>query len=204
MDRRREGRREHAGKTGDRHVAQILSELTRGRSGRIGAESRTRGSFGENRSGDVAEKGVQLWRFRFPKGNSSSKVRAMSDARGGEALPQECACEYFYVASVRCEANRIRLRPESLDGLREHMNGDNGMAIGFLLEVGRTLGEMGFIASREGVAQQELRVEDAMKVLSGEQTLPWSPGPKAAANPELRTMFCCEGHGNPYYCTAPR
>jgi hypothetical protein len=76
------------------------------------------------------------------------------------------------------------------------------MAMGLLLEVARTLGQLGFVASREGVAQEELKVNDPMKILTGEQTLPWRME-AAESQGVLRTMYCCEGHGKPYYCAAP-
>jgi hypothetical protein len=112
----------------------------------------------------------------------------------------DCDCEYFFVAEVSAEAFRVRLRPTSLEGLRAHVGNDKEMALGLLLEVARTLGQMGFVASREGVTQAELKVADPMKVLSGEQSLPW----RLAENSDHKgiTMYCCEGHGRPYYCTA--
>jgi hypothetical protein len=118
---------------------------------------------------------------------------------------EDCECEYFFIADISCEGKRVRLRPQSLDGLRKHVGSDRAMAMGLLLEVARTLGQLGFVASREGVTQEELRVEDPMKILSGEQTIPWRleiEGKESSGL--LRTMSCCEGHGNPYYCTAPR
>ena len=116
----------------------------------------------------------------------------------------QCECDFFFVADVELEGNRIRLRPQSTESLVEHVGKDRGMAIGFLLEVARTLGQLGFVASREGVEQAELRIEDPMRVLTGEQPLPWHlAGETAARKGVIRTMSCCEGHGRPYYCTAP-
>ena len=118
---------------------------------------------------------------------------------------EDCQCDYFFVAEISCEDKRVRLRPQSLEGLREHVGHDRAMAMGLLLEVARTLGQLGFVASREGVAQEELKVDDPMMILSGERTIPWRLEIEGQDyRGVLRTMYCCEGHGNPYYCTSPR
>ncbi len=121
---------------------------------------------------------------------------------------QDCGCQHFFLADIHVEGKRLRLQPKSLDGLVQHFGDDKKMAMGFLLEVARTLGQLGFVASREGVLQEELKVEDPMKILTGAQTLPWSretTTTAAAGRPGgvITAMYCCEGHGKPYYCTAP-
>ena len=116
---------------------------------------------------------------------------------------EKCECEYFFVAEIHCDGLRVRLRPQSLDGLVDHVGSDKAMAMGLLLEVARTLGQLGFVASREGVAQAELKVNDPMSILTGQQSLPWRVGTEGPPPTGLiRTMVCCEGHGSPYYCTA--
>jgi len=55
------------------------------------------------------------------------------------------------------------------------------------------LGQPGFVASRSEVVQTELRVADPIRILAGEQTLPWRLESKGLSRPEpLHTMFCCE------------
>ena len=124
--------------------------------------------------------------------------------QGKTVNKEKCECDYFFVAEICCDGPRMRLRPQSLEGLREHVGHDKAMAMGLLLEVARTLGQLGFVASREGVMQEELKVGDPMNILTGQQSLPWrQAGEGAPSTRVVRTMSCCESHGRPYYCTAP-
>lgn len=107
--------------------------------------------------------------------------------------------EPFYVAEIVQEEGRIRLNPESLDGLSAHDINDAGMATGLLAEIARVLGRLGYVPNPDHPGP--FTITDPLAVLSGGQSLPWQ-----AEKTDLSLqpfMRCFEGHGQPWLCTAP-
>jgi hypothetical protein len=108
--------------------------------------------------------------------------------------------EPFYVAEIVQEEGQIRLNPESLEGLSSHgVNDDTSMATGLLAEVSRALGSLGYVPNPSHPGP--FTITDPLAVLTGEQSLPWQ---REQADISVRpAMYCFEGHGRPWLCTAP-
>jgi hypothetical protein len=110
--------------------------------------------------------------------------------------------EPFYVTGIIEEDGQIRLSPESLDGLSSHgVDDDAGMAIGLLVEVARVLGILGYAPNPE--LPGPIPIADPRAVLTGEQPLPWRKEQAGIGGLVEPRMYCFEGHGRPWLCTAP-